>query len=54
MEKIDMTEDDEIVAVCKRGGKRQRVSILDLPLPAPPPKGAEWIAAYHYWRRGFE
>jgi len=22
---------------------------LDLPLPSPPPAGAEWIAAYRHW-----
>jgi hypothetical protein len=54
VERVDMTEHDNIVAICKRGGKRQRVSILDLPLPSPPPEGAEWIAAYRFWRRGFE
>jgi hypothetical protein len=50
--RVDMTGDDAIVAICKRGCKRQTVSILDLPLPSPPPEGAEWIAAYKYWRRG--
>src|SRR5208337_3012006 len=54
VERVDMTEDDAIVAICKRGSKRQRVSILDLPLPSPPPQGAEWIAAYKYWRRGLQ
>jgi hypothetical protein len=54
VERVDMTEDDSIVAICKRGSKRQRVSILDLPLPSPPPQGAEWIAAYKYWRGGIE
>jgi hypothetical protein len=54
VERVDMTEDDAIVAICKRGSKRQRVSILDLPLPWPPPEGAEWIAAYKYWRKGFQ
>jgi hypothetical protein len=53
VERVDMTEDDAIVAICKKGSKRQPVSILDLPLPSPPPEGAEWIAAYKYWRRGF-
>jgi hypothetical protein len=52
VERVDMTE-DEIVAVCKRGGKLQKIPILDLPLPSPPPNGAEWIAAYRYWRKGF-
>jgi hypothetical protein len=51
-EQIDMNEDDPIVAVCRHGGKRQRIPIPDLPLPSPTPRGAEWIAAYHYWRMG--
>jgi hypothetical protein len=53
VERIDMTESDEIVAICRRGAKRQKIPILDLPLPSPPPQGAEWIAAYRHWRRGF-
>jgi hypothetical protein len=32
-------------------GQHQAISILDLPLPEPPPKGAEWIAAYRHWAR---
>ena len=52
VKRIDMTESDEIVAVCSRGKESQRISILDLPLPSPPPEGAEWIAAYRYWCRG--
>lgn len=47
---VDLTERDEIVAVCARGRERQAISILDLPLPSPPPAGAEWIEAYRYWR----
>jgi len=54
VERVDMTEDDALVAICRRGSKRQTVSVLDLPLPSPPPAGAEWIAAYKYWRRGFQ
>jgi hypothetical protein len=53
VERVDMTDGDEIIAICERGGKRQKVPILDLPLPSPPPRGAEWIAACRYWRRGF-
>lgn len=40
-----------IVACCVRGKHRQPIHILDLPLPEPPPKGAEWIAAYRHWTR---
>ena len=54
VKKVDMTDDDQIVAVCTRAGKKQEIPILSLPLPSPPPQGWEWIAAYRYWRRGFE
>ena len=53
VEKVDMTRDGRIVAVCKRNGVKQKIEILDLPLPKPIPAGAEWIAAYSHWRRGF-
>jgi hypothetical protein len=53
VEKVDMTRDGRIVAVCRRDGIKQRIEILDLPLPKPTPAGAEWIAAYSFWRRGF-
>jgi hypothetical protein len=53
VEKVDMTRDGRIVAVCRRNGIRQRIEILDLALPKPHPAGAEWIAAYSHWRRGF-
>ena len=52
VERVDMTDDEQIVAVCSRGRARQRVPILDLPLPSPPPKGADWIKAYRRWARG--
>jgi len=52
VEKIDMTLDDQIVAICRRGKTRQKIPILDLPLPTPAPAGVEWIIAYHHWRRG--
>jgi len=52
VERLDMTDDEQIVAVCARGKSRQRVPILDLPLPTPPPEGADWIMAYRRWVRG--
>jgi hypothetical protein len=47
---IDRNEENAIVAVCRHGSKRRRIPLLDLPLPSP--RGAEWIAAYRYWRTG--
>ena len=41
-----------IAAVCRHGKERQRIGILDLPLPSPPPAGSEWIAAYRHWLTG--
>jgi hypothetical protein len=52
VERIDLTPSDEIVAICRRGTSRQAITILDLPLPAPPPAGAEWIEAYRRWAQG--
>ena len=50
--RIDLA-DGAIVAVCTAGRYRQRIPILDLSLPDPPPEGAQWIDAYRHWRRGF-
>jgi Calcium binding len=48
----DVTQTESgIVADCVRDGQHLAISILDLPLPEPPPKGAEWIAAYRHWAR---
>lgn len=52
LEKIDLSGAEEIVAICRRGKSRRSVPILELPLPTPPPAGAEWINAYHRWARG--
>ena len=50
--RVDITDDDLIVAICVRGKTRQAIPILDLPLPEPAPKGVEWIAAYRHWSGG--
>jgi hypothetical protein len=49
--RIDLNDADEIVAICRHGQQRQRLPILDLPLPSPPPVGWEWIEAYRHWAR---
>jgi hypothetical protein len=38
-----------IVAICQRDSARQAIPLLELPLPAPAPSGAEWIDAYRHW-----
>jgi hypothetical protein len=52
VERVDLTEAEEIVAICTRGRKRQAIPILELPLPSPPPRGSEWIEAYRRWASG--
>lgn len=46
---IDLTDDEQIVAICARDRARQRIPILELPLPVTPPEGEEWIEAYRHW-----
>ena len=45
---VELTQREEIVAVCARGKHRQRIPVCDLPLPSPPPLGVEWIEAYRF------
>jgi Calcium binding len=52
VERIDLSRSEQIVAVCRRGRENPSVPILDLPSPAPPPGGAEWIEAYRRWCGG--
>jgi hypothetical protein len=47
--KIDYRPGTGIVAICHRGGHRQAIGILDLPLPEPRPAGAEWVDAFRQW-----
>ena len=52
VERVDLNDADEIVAICRRGRERQMIPLLNLPLPSPPPIGWEWIDAYRHWLRG--
>ena len=49
---IEFDDAGQIAAVCSRGRTRQRISLLEVPLPKPPPRGAKWIEAYRCWVRG--
>jgi hypothetical protein len=46
---VDVTTNDQIIAICHRDGHRQTIPILDLPLPTPTPPGWEWVEAYRRW-----
>jgi hypothetical protein len=47
--RIDLLSGTGIAAICSGGKQRQAIGILDLPLPIPPPGGAEWIGACRRW-----
>jgi len=49
---VVMDDDGRIKAVCERNGEQQRIDLIDLRLPSPPPSGAEWISAYRRWVEG--
>ena len=52
VQKVELNDAGEIVAVCSRGPERQRIPLMDLSLPSPRPEGAEWIEAYRRWAKG--
>jgi hypothetical protein len=52
VERIEMTDDEQIVALCARGKSRQRIPILELPMPTTQPNGANWIMAFRRWAQG--
>jgi len=49
VERIDITQTDQIVAICS--SERHQQSILDLPIPLLVPVGWEWVEAYRLWAR---
>jgi hypothetical protein len=52
VEGVVFNDAEEIVAICRRGPHRQLISLVDLPLPSPQPRGWEWIQAYRHWIHG--
>jgi hypothetical protein len=50
VEGLELNAAGEIVAICSRGEYRQPIAVVDLPLPAETPEGADWIDAYRQWR----
>jgi hypothetical protein len=54
VDRLDVSEDGRIVAVCVRDGATQAIGILELPLPDPTSLRAQVVAAYRrgaQWRR---
>lgn len=49
VERVELSVGGDVVAVCRRGGERQSIPVLDLRLPTPRPQGAEWIEAFRHW-----
>jgi len=49
VERVDVTQTDQIVAICSTEGHRQSIPILDLPIPIRVPVGWEWVEAYRLW-----
>jgi hypothetical protein len=52
VKRLELRDDNSIVAVCARGGQQQAIGLVDLPPPSPRPEGAEWVEAYRHWRNG--
>ena len=52
VKRVDITEANDVVAVCHRGRDRQAIPILELPVPDSRPAGWEWVEAYRRWARG--
>ena len=52
VKRLELLDDNSIVAVCARAARTQAIRIVDLPLPSPKPEGAEWIEAYRHWLGG--
>jgi hypothetical protein len=50
---LELEAGGQIMARCVRDGAQQWISVLNLPLPSPEPDGAQWIAAFRHWSRGF-
>jgi hypothetical protein len=50
LERIKVTEDDAIEAVCATDRHRQNTPVLELKFVAPLPAGYEWVEAYRLWK----
>jgi len=51
VDKVGLTDNEQIVVRCCHGRHQQLVPILDLLLPMPRPAGSDWIDAFRRWVR---
>jgi len=49
VDKLGITDRDEVLVRCCRGPETQWLSILDVALPDPRPQGWQWIEACRHW-----
>jgi len=52
VEKLDLTDDNQIAVICTRGKSSQRIPILDLPLPKPPLRARNGSTPNRRWGCG--
>ena len=52
VKRLELRDDNSIVAVCARASERQAIGLVDLPMPSPKLTGWEWLEAYRRWLRG--
>ena len=49
VEKVDLTDDERIVFVCRRRRERLLLDVRELRYSNPPPDGWKWVEAYRHW-----
>ena len=49
IEKVDLTDDERIVFVCRRQRERLLLDVRELRYSNPAPDGWKWIEAYRHW-----
>ena len=52
VQKVELNDVGEIVAVCSRGPEKQRIPLVDLSLPSPRPEGQSGLKRIVRWARG--